>query len=671
MKGEEHLSVEIFENNRDGRKLPKLRLAYTKTDWGVYHVKEDVWSSGSIRDEYSRNIWESSSRNRDSETFMKPEHQDLIWNWCGETYLNRQWHSWTDRLVTLQDDIKHQRWKRRMDNRKQRLDERIANTPALPEDLNEWIDGHLYKGISFLYYKRNGRYADVCCSKCGGKTTVATKPRETFEGQFEKIIETPKNGHHGKCPMCGAYGEWKAQGKTKGSWGMKRNFFIGQSYKGTGAVIRYIQAEKIFQLEEATEGSSLEMTGAKESYIITEIARKYIKSGEKPQTDYQKWSGYSGKYFWDDCNESYGGASIKPGMIYEKTFELLKGTELQYSAAEVFWRKNREFNLFDYMERYTQYPQIEMFTKMGLFGIVQRMMDSHCGLIKNQYASKPEEFLGIRKEHLKLLIKRQGDPDYLDVLEKEKSLNQYWDNRAMEFVKESGASLGNLQTALTYMSMTQLVNRVEKYSGVRITGDEELPMCGRAAGVMKTITGMYFDYLNMRVERGYDLSNTVFLFPRDLQRAHDNMVEETNKAKGEKREQEANDKYPNIKKLYRGLRNQYFYEDEEFLIRPARAAAEIVREGRTLHHCVGGDSYLRGHDKGESIILFLREKNMPELPYITVEIKGTDIRQWYGAYDKKPDKKNMQKWLDAYVKHLKFQEKLQRKPMSQMLQSAV
>lgn len=29
-------------------------------------------------------------------------------------------------------------------------------------------------------------------------------------------------------------------------------------------------------------------------------------------------------------------------------------------------------------------------------------------------------------------------------------------------------------------------------------------------------------------------------------------------------------------------------------------------EGRTLHHCVGGDTYLGRHDRGESYILMLR-----------------------------------------------------------------
>lgn len=116
-------------------------------------------------------------------------------------------------------------------------------------------------------------------------------------------------------------------------------------------------------------------------------------------------------------------------------------------------------------------------------------------------------------------------------------------------------------------------------------------------------------------------------------------------------------KYPLIKKHYRRLRKRFYYEDGNFLIRPARNAEEIIMEGRILHHCVGGDTYLEKHNRETSIILFLRTAKEPEVPYITVEIapKNLHILQWYGAHDKKPDQKNMDRWLNAYITRLKCQ----------------
>ena len=78
-------------------------------------------------------------------------------------------------------------------------------------------------------------------------------------------------------------------------------------------------------------------------------------------------------------------------------------------------------------------------------------------------------------------------------------------------------------------------------------------------------------------------------------------------------------------------------------------------EGRLLHHCVGGDNYLRKHNEGKTYILMLRFKTDPNTPYITVEIDANrpGIIQWYGAHDRKPDAINIQQWLDDYLAKLK------------------
>lgn len=98
------------------------------------------------------------------------------------------------------------------------------------------------------------------------------------------------------------------------------------------------------------------------------------------------------------------------------------------------------------------------------------------------------------------------------------------------------------------------------------------------------------------------------------------MVMETNKEEMDKHLKEVAERYPEIRHVYRGLRNKYLYEDDKYIIRPARSAEEIVMEGRLLHHCVGGDTYLNKHNTGKTYILMLRFKAEPDIPYITVEI---------------------------------------------------
>ena len=58
------------------------------------------------------------------------------------------------------------------------------------------------------------------------------------------------------------------------------------------------------------------------------------------------------------------------------------------------------------------------------------------------------------------------------------------------------------------------------------------------------------------------------------------------------------------------------------------------------------------HAEGSSYILFLRKKETPDIPYYTIEIEGTEIVQWYGIKDTKPDKCLVEGWLKDFTDSL-------------------
>ena len=90
------------------------------------------------------------------------------------------------------------------------------------------------------------------------------------------------------------------------------------------------------------------------------------------------------------------------------------------------------------------------------------------------------------------------------------------------------------------------------------------------------------------------------------------------------------------------------------MIRPAADAGEIVMEGRILHHCVGSEyqSYMKNYNNNKGYILFVRRVEAPDVPYVTVEIAGDRIRQWYGIHDTQPDREEIEGFLEGFVKHL-------------------
>lgn len=638
-----HLFVEIYELGE----VPNLRMVFTEEDWGIYKPNDNEWSAAGIEDCYDNLIWEHGEKKRGDQTEMIPAEQEIVFRFFREHAPERYCNSWEDALARLIDNIKVKRRRERDERRIERLKDRMKNTPPLPEDLESWAGRTMFHE-HFLYYERHGRYAEVACSACGNVVTAAVKRKESLEGQLEHIIEIPINNHPGICPHCGAVGTWKAAGRTKGVYGLRKYCFVAQPYKESGAVIRYVEIEKIFRMEEFAGEKKTELVGAGESCIITEIARQYFEKGKKIQKDFHKCSSYSGE-FWDDCNLcGMQNITIKEGFIYPKSYQNLKGTILQYSGAQEYQKHALRFNLMDYMERYMQYPQIEMFSKMQLYGVVDEMVACHLGIIRGSEAKTPEGFLGIRKEQMKSLIRKQGEVNYLRALQIERDLGQRWEEKDLEFVAKIGERQGELDLAMQYTTIRKVENYIEKIAGCTWNAE-----CSHARNVLKQTARIYLDYLSMREQRGYDLGNTVFLFPKNLQGAHNQMAMEINDEKQKTREQEMDKAHPGIRQSYKRLRNQYFYEDERYLIRPARSAGEIVREGRVLHHCVGGNNYLRKHEEGTSTILLLRLQEMPETPYITIEIAGEKILQWYGEKDRKVDKKEVQPWLDAYVEQLK------------------
>ena len=136
------------------------------------------------------------------------------------------------------------------------------------------------------------------------------------------------------------------------------------------------------------------------------------------------------------------------------------------------------------------------------------------------------------------------------------------------------------------------------------------------------------------------------------------MVERINARKNEKQLQEARKKYKKKDQeimVHLPETRKYFWENEEYMIIPAGKCEELVREGQQLHHCVGAsDLYMDRMAEGKSWILFLRKKEDINTPYYTIEIdmESNKIKQWYSAFDRKPDEEKIQKLLSTFTKQI-------------------
>lgn len=660
---EKHLFLEVYRNQKESKDTPLVRIVLTKKDFGTYRPESGEWTRQYIRSGNNNNgrmIWNSVGdslywEEMEKENILQsPEDLERIKKFCGTTvWRGEGWWEYIDRRqCDIATEVRRKAEKRKYQRRQEALKDRIAHTKELPEKkILDRADTVYFHSEHYLYYKKHGCWAKIACSKCGGVTDARWKSGISYESQFQTWTEEPREGRYGTCPMCGARGLYKCQGKVKGEHSRTIHLFLGQRYKENGMVMRYVQVEKTWILGLICGEKGTEMYNACEKLSGVEIARAYFEPGKKMQIDYQKHNPYLGEDFWDDCN-LYGmnNITINAAPIMPETYEEMKGTMFQYSALQEYVRCVGEVNPIDYLERYSQTPQIEVLVKMGLIGVVENLVKCYYGIVANQNASRPDVFLGIRKERVKQLIRKKGDVEILNAMQMEKRFGQNWTDDQIEHLTETGLRSKQVGEATKYMTLQKLLNRIEKYAGCQY-GTE----CSRAKARIRHVATTYVDYLEMREDLGYDLNNTVYQYPRNLDEAHNKMVMEINKEKAEARLREVARQYPDIRKSYRSLRKKYFYEDENYLIRPARSAEEIVMEGRILHHCVGGDGYLSRHNTGRTYILMVRMKDEPEIPCITVEIdaKYPRIIQWYGEFDKKPDEKNMQAWLNTWLMKLK------------------
>ena len=666
IKGEEHFILEIYRNKKNSTKIPVARVVMAQKGYGTYFPEQELWSGK----QFTGNSWDDEgilgkiepmyrSRGGVEKNFvlLTQEDRDRIEKYCQGVYVWRK-ENWWEFISEKQRKIKDQenrgRWRRRSERRQRALDERAKATPELPEQrILQYAEDSLFHHKHYLYYKKHGSRAKIACSACGNVADKRWKAGISYESQFESVMEEPRHGYSGRCPICGAGVKFFAAGRAKTVETQKKYIFIGQRYKETGMIIRYIDVQKEWQLEMLVDDTGMVMQGAYERMDGIEIARAYFEPGKKLQIDYHKHSYYSGKDFWDDCNLS-GNANItiREAAVMPETWDAMKESFLKYSALEEFRKAAGDVQVIDYLEHYVQTPQIEMLVKMHMIQIVKRLVRYNYGIVVDADSNRMDRFLGIRKERIKMLMNELGDTTLLDILQKEKRWGKPWTEEQIRKLTEleSGERRLDIRIPLKYMTMQKFLNRIKKYAGCEFGSG-----CNKAVHQLYQTARTYVDYLNMREELGYDLHNSVYQYPRDLEASHNKMVLEKNREEMSKRQQEVEEKYPMIRKRYKKLRKRYYYEDSEYIIRPARSAGEIVREGQILHHCVGGNDYLKNHDKGIGYILLLRFREKPEEPYITIEIdaESNQILQWHGKYNKKPDEDNMKRWINRYEQWLK------------------
>ena len=134
----------------------------------------------------------------------------------------------------------------------------------------------------------------------------------------------------------------------------------------------------------------------------------------------------------------------------------------------------------------------------------------------------------------------------------------------------------------------------------------------------QTNISSYADYIRACDYLGLDMSLPKNRYPHDFMRWHDIRIDEYHTAKALKDAEERKklyEQFETVANKYLALQRNL---NDGFIVVIAKNPAELIREGELLHHCVGRMNYDQRFIREESLIFFVRRKDTPDVPFVTV-----------------------------------------------------
>lgn len=333
---------------------------------------------------------------------------------------------------------------------------------------------------------------------------------------------------------------------------------------------------------------------------------------EQGLTRYRKW-WETGK--WERYDDKYFNNAPVLNPEYA-----LKFPEYKYSAIDGFGR----WDILKYLRLYEQYPQAEMLVKFGMLDLA----------LSKQILVK----VGKDKRFRKWLANNRA----------ELSVKTYYVETVLQAYK-TGKPLSEMQE---YLKRKKSFVCEKNYKPIReLFQGKDLERFFDYIDKQHTNCRSYLDYLNACNYLHINMSEDKNRLPHDFKRWHDIRIDEYHTARAEadaKEKAKLYEQFAAVAEKYLPLQRT---KVEDYLILIARSPQELVYEGDYLHHCVGRMGYDRKFVREETLIFFVRNRNAPNTPFVTLEysIKSKKILQCYGDKDTKPSDAVLnfvnQKWL--------------------------
>ncbi|MBE6831693.1 MAG: hypothetical protein E7519_15955 [Ruminococcaceae bacterium] len=480
------------------------------------------------------------------------------------------------------------------------IDTVMEQAGPLPRDIDHFIDNRVLPHSRYLYYRRRGKMLDGYCSHCRTEVTLHI-PKGAKKGQLNEVIAF--------CPHCHSKVRLKMAGRACNMKDGERMEYIQRV--ADGFLVRSMVAYRFHDSDY--------LCNPPEGWTSEDFRTYFSFNGRIRMFEYYHHH-ITGEDEWvfQRYAEPYGG-----GVYSGNLRKIFNGTKFQHSGLSEFIKHDSAPIRSDrYLEKYLSAPAIELLSKIGMTRLVRGVIGDRYSsgvYLKDPGASNPAEALGVTRQELKEMRALNISGEGFSLWKKMKKagyavntamMKKLWDYGISEFWSvEQIAKHGDILKTVEYM---------------------------RVQGEKKRNLSDWADYISNCKKLGYDITDKHVKYPHEFRKMHDRVADEV-----VGRENKIRCKA--FESLYRKYSKIYGYADRNFMVVIPKSPNDLIREGREMHHCVG--TYIDRYAGEESIILFIRRKEAPDVPFITAEI-GPDNRpvQIQDKRDKQPPEEVMRFW---------------------------
>ena len=285
---------------------------------------------------------------------------------------------------------------------------------------------------------------------------------------------------------------------------------------------------------------------------------------------------------------------------------LTKYPEYKYSAYELY----KGVDIFRYLRVYEEHPGVEMLVKIGLEEYTHNStIIKKCEQDKSfrKWLFKNAEALRIRRYYVQAVLFAYNRKMDLD------------EAQSRERIKKSLMS--------------------KEYKAIRETINKDYFGFSEYIKAQNISYYQYKDYAEACLYLGLDMTLAKNRYPHEFRKWHDIRTDQYATAKALERmekEKEFTAQFAAVAEKYLPLQKN---GKDDYIIIIAKTPAELVKEGSSLHHCVGRMNYDQKMVREETLIFFIRRKSAPEIPLATLEysLSKKKVVQCYGDRDSKPE----------------------------------